>query len=159
MSQSIPLEQPNKRSQFKIVHMLRSPIMWVGVGLIVILAVPIFMLSTNWVVQANAPEPADQFMQSVVKRDGNLGWHQLCPAVQAHVPLSMLVSQVQEQRIAESGEGLRLKVDYIGAHARQQGGQVRVYVVTARRANGWVGQRTYTIYTQASGCVEDVTNS
>jgi len=33
-----------------------------------------------------------------------------------------------------------------------------VYVMTAHLPNGWVGQRTYIVYTQASGCVEDVKN-
>jgi hypothetical protein len=125
----------------------------------VILAASIFTLTTNRAVQAKTPVPADLFMQSVVKRDGALGWHQLCPAVQAQMPLSMLVSQVRKQRIAESGKGLRLTVEYIGARARTQDGQIRVYVVSARRADGWSGQRTFIVTTQASGCVEDVTNS
>jgi hypothetical protein len=33
------------------------------------------------------------------------------------------------------------------------------YVVTARRPGGWIEQRTYIVYTQASGCIEDVKNS
>jgi hypothetical protein len=159
MFQSNRLDRPYKRSQSRIVHVLRSPIVWGGVGLMVILAASIFTLTTNRAVQAKTPVPADLFMQSVVKRDGALGWHQLCPAVQAQMPLSMLVSQVRKQRIAESGKGLRLTVEYIGARARTQDGQIRVYVVSARRADGWSGQRTFIVTTQASGCVEDVTNS
>ncbi len=63
-----------------------------------------------------------------------------------------------EQRIAESGQDLTLTVDYVGAHARPQGGQIRMYVVTAHRPDGLVGQKTYIVYTQGSGCVEDVKN-
>src|SRR5438105_149820 len=87
--------------------------------------------SMKLTIQANTPAPADLLMQSVVKRNGTLGWHQLCPAVQAQMPLSVLASQVEEQRIAESRESLTLVVDYVGAHSRPQGGQVRLYVVTA----------------------------
>jgi hypothetical protein len=79
--------------------------------------------------------------------------------VRSQVPLSALVAQVEKQRIAEAGEGLTLTDDYIGAHARPQGGQIRLYVVTAHRPDGWVGQRTYIVYTQAGGCVEDVKSS
>jgi hypothetical protein len=75
------------------------------------------------------------------------------------VPLSVLTSQLQQQRSAESGQDLTLTVDYVGAHARPEGGQIRLYVVTARRPNGWVEQRSYIVWTQASGCVEDVNNS
>src|SRR5258706_4180740 len=110
-------------------------------------------------VPANTPTPADLFMQSVVKRDAALGWHQLCSPVQAQVPLASLVDQVERQRIAEAGEGLTLSVDYIGAHAQPQGGQIRLYVVTAHRRDRWVQQRTYIVYTQAGGCVEDVKSS
>ena len=146
-----------KRFQPLILHMLRAPIMWVC--LVVVLAIPTFILVTNRAVPANTPTSADLFMQSVVKRDAALGWHQLCSSVQAQVPLPALVSQVEKQRIAEAREGLTLTVDYIGAHAQPQGGQIRLYVVTAHRPDGWIGQRTYIVYTQASGCVEDVKSS
>jgi len=131
--------------------------MWLGV--LVVLVAPAYIMGTRWVAQATTPAPADLFMQSVVKRDGNLGWHQLCPALQAQEPLAALSSQVEQQRIAESGQGLTLTVDYIGANPRPHGGQIRLYVVTAHRPHGWVQQRTYSVYTQASGCVENVTNS
>ena len=57
-------------------------------------------------VSANTPTPADLFMQSVVKRDAAMGWHQLCSSVQSQVPLSALVGQVEKQRIAEAGTNL-----------------------------------------------------
>ena len=150
------LERSQNRLQSTSLHVLRYPMMWIG--LVVLLAALTFILGTRLAVQANTPAPADLFMQSVVKRNGTLGWHQLCPALQAQMPLSALASQVEEQRIAESRESLTLVVDYVGAHSRPQGGQVRLYVVTARRPNGWVDQRTYIVYTQASGCIEDVQN-
>jgi hypothetical protein len=137
-----------------ILHILRSPVLWAG--LVVVIAISISMLLINRDVQHNTPAPADLFMQSVIKRDGALGWHQLCSALQAQMPMEELASQVKKQRIAESQQGLTLSVDYIGAHAQSQGGQVRVYVVTARKPHGWVEQRTYIVYTQANGCVEDV---
>lgn len=151
------LEPLQKRFQPLILHILRAPIMWVCLAMV--LVIPTFILITNRAVPANTPTPADLFMQSVVKRDAALGWHQLCSSVQAQVPLAALASQVEQQRRAEAGEGLTLSVDYIGAHARPQGGQIRLYVVTAHRPDGWVGQRTYIVYTQASGCVEDVKSS
>jgi len=158
MSLSTSLERSQKRWPSTILHVLRYPIVWLGLA--VVLATSTLMLGTTWAAQSvNVPAPADLFMQSVVKRDGDLGWHQLCPALQAQEPRSMLVNQVQEQRIAESRQGLTLTVDYVGTHTRSQGGQIRLYVVTARRPNGWVGQRTYSVYTQASGCVDDVSNS
>lgn len=156
MSQSTTLERLQNRWQSTIVHVLHYPIVWLG--LVVVLATPTLILGTRWAVQANTPVPADVFMQSVVKRDGNLGWHQLCTALQAQEPLSVLESQVKQQRIAEAGQGLTLTGDYVGAHSRPQGGQIRFYVVTAHRSDGWVGMRTYIVSTQASGCVEDVQN-
>ena len=161
MSQSTHLERMQNRLRPTIMHVLRYPIVWLG--LVVVLATPALILGTRWAVQANTPAntpvPADLFIQSVVKLDGTLGWHQLCPSLQAQMPLSELTSQVETQRIAASGQGLTLTESYIGAHPRPQGGEVRVYVVTAHRPNGWVEQRTYSVYTQVSGCVEDIKNS
>src|SRR6266481_9956790 len=102
MSKSISLE----RHRLTIVHVLRYPIVWLG--LIVVLATPALVLGTIWAFYAITPDPADVFMQSVAKRDGGLGWHQLCPALQAQMPLALLASQVQQQRSAEAGQGLTL---------------------------------------------------
>ena len=148
------LEPSQKRSRSMILRLMHFPIVWIGLA--VVLAILALMLASNWAVRANTPTPADLFMQSVVRRDGALGWHQLCSPLQVQMPLSVLVSQVDKQRSAEAGQGLTLTSDYIGAHAQSQGGQIRVYVVTAHTRNGWTGQRTYILYTQASGCVEDV---
>jgi hypothetical protein len=43
-------------------------------------------------------------MQSVVKRDAVMGWYRLCSSVQARVPLSALVGQMEKQRIAKALE-------------------------------------------------------
>jgi hypothetical protein len=145
-----------KSSWLTNLRVLRYPIIWLG--LVFVLATPTLVLATNWAVQSSAAAPADIFMQSVAKRDGTLGWHQLCPVLQAQEPLPVLASQVQEQRISESGQGLTLTIDYVGAHSQPQGGQIRLYVVTAHRPGGWVEQRTYIVYTQTSGCVENVKN-
>ena len=153
------VEPSQKRFQSMIFRTLHSRVAWV----VLVVLVGVLTLSTLRVVttrasQLQADVPADVFMQSVVTRDGNLGWHQLCSDVRSQVSHSALVSTTQQQRRAETREGLRLTLSYIGADAQPQRGQIRVYVMTAHLPNGWVGQRTYIVYTQASGCVEDVKN-
>jgi hypothetical protein len=54
-------------------------------------------------VSVNTPSPADLCIQSVMKRDATMGWHQLYSSVHSQVPLSVLVGQVEKQRIAEAG--------------------------------------------------------
>jgi hypothetical protein len=151
------VEPSQKRFQSMIFRILRSRVAWVV--LVVVLTLSALAVVTTRASQVQAHVPTDVFMQSVVTRDGNLGWHQLCSDVQSQVSLSALVSTTQQQRQAETKEGLRLALAYIGAQARPQGGQIRVYVMTAHLPNGWVGHRTYIVYTQASGCVEDVKNT
>lgn len=102
------------------------------------------------------PVPADLFMQSVIHGDGQLGWHQLCPGMQAEVPLDELRSQGDALRAGEARQGLTLTLDYVGAQSRTAGGEIRVYVVTGHQRGGPTQQRTYTVLTQASGCVEDI---
>jgi hypothetical protein len=101
--------------------------------------------------------PADLFIQSVVKDDGALGWRQLCPAVQAQLPQSELQQQADAQRQATAQQGVRLTSTFVGTQPRSAGGEIRAYVLTAHWANGATQQRSYTVLTQASGCVEDVT--
>jgi hypothetical protein len=100
--------------------------------------------------------PADRFIQSIIKDDGSLGWHQLCPSVQAQIPQGMLVQQANAQRTAMAQNGLRLTADFVGARPQPSGGELRLYVVTAHWPNGTMEQRTYSVLTQMSGCVEDV---
>src|SRR5439155_19661893 len=70
-------ERSETRSRLTIMQMLRFPLVWLG--LVMAMATPTIILATTWAVQAKTPVSADLFMQSVVKRDGALGWHQLCP--------------------------------------------------------------------------------
>ena len=156
MLHNTSLKRGQTRLLSRIVRLLHAPILWFA--LLIVGACPILLLASTGTAQAQAPAPADLFMQSVVKRDGQLGWKQLCAPLQAQVSLSALTSQLQQQRSAEASQGLTLTVDYVGVHARAQGGQIRFYVLTAHRSDGWVGQRAYIVWTQASGCVEDVNN-
>jgi hypothetical protein len=100
--------------------------------------------------------PADRFMESIVRDDGSLGWHQLCPSVQAQIPQGMLIQQANAQRTAMAQHGLKLSADFVGARPQPSGGELRLYVVTAHWPNGTTEQRTYSVLTQMSGCVEDV---
>jgi hypothetical protein len=102
--------------------------------------------------------PADLFVRSIVLDDGALGWHQLCPNVQAQVPLDSLVQQASAQRDAASKAGLTLTSSFLGAVPMASGGQLRVYVLTAHWSNGATELRTYSVSTQRSGCVADVKN-
>lgn len=100
--------------------------------------------------------PADLFIESVVKGDGSLGWHQLCPSVQSQLPLAELVQQANTLRNDARQNGVTFSSDFIGARPRPAGGNIRVYVVTAHWPNGATQLRTYSVLTQGSGCVEDV---
>ena len=102
--------------------------------------------------------PADLFIQSVVNRDGSLGWRQLCPALQRQVTEQEVRQQADAQKAAEAGDGLRLKARFLRSEPRSEGGQARYYLLTAHRADGWVGQRTYIVQVGPSGCVQDVQN-
>jgi hypothetical protein len=103
-------------------------------------------------------QPADRFMQSIVTDDGALGWRQLCPNIQAQLPMDQLVQQANAQRAAAAQEGVRLTMQFVGTHRQQDGGVTRVYVVTAHWPDGTTQQRMYNVLTQSSGCVEDVQN-
>jgi hypothetical protein len=116
-------------------------------------------LATDHHTQRTRALPADLFIQSVVKDDGSLGWHQLCPALQAAVPQNVLVQQANSQRELAARQGLQLNAHYVGARPRPTGGEIRIYVITAHWQNGSVQQRTYSVLTQANGCVEDVKSS
>src|SRR5207237_8760944 len=87
-----------KRFQPLILHMLRAPIMWVC--LVVVLAIPTFILVTNRAVLANTPTPADLFIQSAVKRDAARGGHHLCSSVGAQVAIAAFVSPVGMERVS-----------------------------------------------------------
>lgn len=101
-------------------------------------------------------QPADWFMQSVVTDDGALGWRQLCPSIQAQLPVDTLVQQANAQRTAAAQQGVRLTTESRGTRAQQGGGEVHVYLVTAHWPNGATQQRTFSVFTQPGGCVADV---
>jgi hypothetical protein len=106
--------------------------------------------------RATAPDPADLFMQSIATEDGDLGWQQLCPALQNQLPRDVLEQQASAQRTFQVQQGVTLSIEHVGDRPRPEGGEIRFYVATAHRADGSTGQKSYVIQTQASGCVESV---
>ncbi len=116
-------------------------------------------VATGHRAQTTRALPADRFIQSVVKDDGSLGWHQLCPALQAALPQNVLVQQANAQRDIAARQGLQLTADFVGARPRPTGGEIRIYVITAHWPSGSAQQRIYSVLTQANGCVEDVKSS
>ena len=114
---------------------------------------PTLVRADGW-DSANAP--SDLFMQSVVTRDGELGWRQLCPAVQAQLPLAPFVQYVEALRAADDAKGLAISVKFVSAVQRPDGGETRTYAATARLGDGQTVAKTFIIRTQASGCVESV---
>ncbi len=105
---------------------------------------------------ADPPEPADLFIRSVVSRDGDLGWHQLCGAVRSQLSSAALVKTAQDQKAHDAAAGVSLTSAYIGTRPLQQGGTLRFYLLTANWPGGATEHRTYTVHTDTSGCVEDV---
>jgi hypothetical protein len=105
---------------------------------------------------ANAPLPADLFMQSVATEDGALGWQQLCPALQQQLPRDGLAQQTLQLRTSQQQAGETLTIEHVGDRPRPTGGEIRVYVATAHAADGSGGQKAYVVLTQSSGCVESV---
>src|SRR5262249_26463517 len=103
-------------------------------------------------------KPADRFIQSIVTEDGALGWQQLCPSIQAQLPVGELIQQANAQRTLMAQQGIHLTVKFVGASLQQGGGEVRNYEITAHWPTGATQMRTFSVLTQPSGCVEDVTN-
>jgi hypothetical protein len=135
---------------------LRHPMLVVNSMLLVMVGLAGFWRYNSIVSAANSPTPADLFMQSVAAEDGNLGWHQLCPALQAELPRDVLEQQTQTLRDSHTQTGVTLTIDHIGDWPRASGGEIRVYVATAHAPGGSTGQKTYVLQTQANGCVESV---
>jgi hypothetical protein len=106
--------------------------------------------------RASSPTPADLFMQSIATDDANRGWAQLCPALQAQVPLDVLEQQTLTQQAFQVQHGLTLSIEHVGDRPRPTGGEIRFYVATARDSGGATGQKTYVVKTQADSCVEAV---
>jgi hypothetical protein len=88
--------------------------------------------------------------------DGDLGWHQLCPALQQQMPRDTLEQLTATQRTIASDKGIKLAVELVGDRPRPNHGEIRFYVATLHTDDGEIGQKTYVITTQASGCVESI---
>lgn len=100
-------------------------------------------------------QPADQFMKSIVTGDGALGWHQLCPNIQAVLPEDVLVQQANTMHATAVREGVWPTIESLGTRT-QPGGVAHIYRLTAHWPNGATRQQTFSVLTQPSGCVEDV---
>ena len=103
-------------------------------------------------------QPADRFMQSIVTEDGALGWKQLCPSIQAQLPIGELIQQADTQRTLMVQQGIRLTAKFVDSSPQRDGGALRNYEVTAHWPTGRTELRTFSVLTQSSGCVEDVTS-
>jgi hypothetical protein len=158
-------EHAGQADQIPRRGMRRHTLAWlISLGLLSALIIPALVYARS-VMVARVPGklpatmrglPADLFIQSVVTDDGSLAWHQLCRGLQAQLPQGELMQQAGVQRQAATQHGLKLAAEFIGEHPRPAGGELRVYIVTAHWLNGTSEQRTYSVLTQASGCVEDV---
>lgn len=105
---------------------------------------------------SKSPTHADLFMQSVVTRDGELGWNQLCPDVQAMLPQTVLIREANAQHAADLSQGVSLSMQSLATQSLKKGDQLSLYLVTAHKPDGWEAQRMYMVRTRSSGCVEDV---
>lgn len=105
---------------------------------------------------SKSPTHADLFMQSVVTRDGELGWDQLCPDVQAMLPQTVLIREANAQHAADLSQGVSLSMQSLATQSLKKGDQLSLYLVTAHKPDGWEAQRMYMVRTRSSGCVEDV---
>jgi hypothetical protein len=135
-------------------------LVWVAAMLLFVAAVPAaFYAHAHWATASETPpQPADLFMHSIVTEDGALGWHQLCPSLQAQLSMNALVQQAQAQRTTLAQYGVWLTEKFVGTQSQGDGGVSHIYVVTAHWPSGTTQTRTYIVLTQPSGCVEDVQN-
>ena len=101
-----------------------------------------------------APAAADVFMQAIITHNGQLAWQQLCPILQQKLSTTDLANLVNVY--GGPDQGMQLSVDFVGAHPWANGGEVRVYVVTARGPPGTDFRSFYALRTQASGCVDGI---
>ncbi len=118
--------------------------------------VPPHMGTSASTANPSATLPADVFMQAIIAHDGQRAWQQLCPAVQGKLSPAALATLADSQATSTTHQAAHLGVDYVGAHKWADGGQVRVYVVTAHWASGADAGTLYIIRTQASGCVDGI---
>jgi hypothetical protein len=133
----------------------RHPLLIFNAVLLAVVAAAMAWRGIQFVQPSSVP-PADLFIQSIATEDGDLGWRQLCPALQSQLPRDVLEEQARAQRTVQLQQGVTLNIEHIGDRPRPTGGEIRVYIATAHRADGSSGQKTYVIQTQANGCVESV---
>jgi hypothetical protein len=145
----------------RVLH--RSVMVWVIVALLVLLVVAVptaFYVAAHVTPRASTSDlsasPSDRFIQSIVTHDGALGWHQLCPSVQSQLPLGVIEQQANAQRLAMAKQGMWLTAKPVGTRPQDDGGVSHEYVVTAHWRSGVTQSVTFTVFTQSSGCVEDV---
>lgn len=144
-----PLEQARAWQRWAVLLILLSLLVGIGAGMAVHLA-------PSQRAARVAPTPADLFMQSVVRRDGQLGWQQLCPDLQAQIPQVVLVRQADAQRASDLSQGVTLTMQVLGAYPLAQKGVLHLYLLTAHGPHHWEAQRAYLVRTRAGGCVADV---
>lgn len=139
----------------------RNPLVYllISLGCMLLLSAGLFVyFQSAQQAQRVSSSRADLFMHSVVILDGALGWHQLCPALQAELPIDVLRNQAAEQKETDTQQNITFSMKYLGAQTQPKGGEMRFYLVTAKRPDGWQAQRMYIVRTQSTGCVEDVQN-
>ena len=147
----------------------RGMLVWVLVALLLAAALPTaFFVFEHAAPGASTPSssstsatslttsPAGRFILSIVTEDGALGWHQLCPSIQAQLPLDVLEQQADAERLDMQQQGMWLTAKAMGTRPQVDGGVAHMYVVTAHSHSGATQSRKFTVFTQRSGCVEDV---
>jgi hypothetical protein len=162
-----PRQPRDRHTRHRVFH--RGVLIWVVLALLLATAVPTAFYvfahvapgaSTRASSSASAPSlsasPADRFIQSIVTQDGALGWHQLCPSIQADIPLDELKQQADAQRLTMAQQGVWLTAKPMGTRPQADGGVSHMYLVTAHSRSGTTQSLTFIVFTQRSGCVEDV---
>jgi hypothetical protein len=144
-----PQEPARAWQRWVVLLVLLGLLVGIGVG------ISAHFVPPHQVVRA-APTPADLFMQSVVKRDGQLGWRQLCPDLQAQIPQIVLIRQADAQRASDLSQGVTLTMQTLGVYPLAQKGVLHLYLLTAHGPHHWEAQRAYLVRTRAGGCVADV---
>jgi hypothetical protein len=154
--------KPGPRQRRDAQHRRRGIVTLISLAVVCALLVPSLLIAhaalSHLRASSNARPtvPADLFIQSVTQDDGALGWHQLCPDLQAQLPEAMMVQEAQAQHAQLAQYGVTLTASLLGAHAQAAGGQTREYLLTAHWPDRTTQQKTYTVFTENSGCVADI---
>lgn len=157
--------RPTPHTRHRPLHARRNRLALACVGALCVVLVLVLIVAFAHVALQTQATPAvihdqvpsaDLFIQSITQDDGALGWHQLCPSLQAQVSESSLVQAAQEQRTELAQQSVTLTAGLISARTLSAGGQVRQYLLTAHWPDGSTQVRTYIVFTEASGCVTDI---